>query len=152
MMQVFPDAGVLGQIVKIAVISPWAFIGFESISHRTEEFAFPHRKIFRVMVAALIATGLLYALVTLLSVTAYPDRYGSWLEYIRDRGNLSGIEAVPAFYAAHHYLGEGGVWILMAALMALILTSLIGNTTCLSRLFYAQSLDGILPPQDLRAQ
>ena len=140
-----PDAGVLGQIVKIAVISPWAFIGFESISHRTEEFAFPHRKIFRVMVAALIATGLLYALVTLLSVTAYPDRYGSWLEYIRDRGNLSGIEAVPAFYAAHHYLGEGGVWILMASLMALILTSLIGNTTCLSRLFYAQSLDGILP-------
>ncbi len=140
-----PDTGVLGQIVKIAVISPWAFIGFESISHRTEEFTFPHRKIFRVMVAALIATGLLYALVTLLSVTAYPERYGSWLEYIRDRGNLSGIEAVPAFYAAHHYLGEGGVWILMAALMALILTSLIGNTTCLSRLFYAQSLDGILP-------
>ncbi|MBR2798674.1 MAG: amino acid permease [Clostridia bacterium] len=143
--QYIPDASALSQIVKIAVITPWAFIGFESISHRTEEFAFPHRKIFRVMVAALIATGLLYAFVTLLSVTAYPDRYGSWLEYIRDRGNLSGIEALPAFYAAHHYLGEGGVWLLMASLMALILTSLIGNTTCLSRLFYAQALDGILP-------
>lgn len=140
-----PDASALGQIVKIAVITPWAFIGFESISHRTEEFTFPHRKIFKVMVVALIATGLLYAFVTLLSVTAYPERYGSWLEYIRDRGNLSGIEAIPAFYAAHHYLGDGGVWLLMASLLALILTSLIGNTTCLSRLFYAQSLDGILP-------
>ncbi len=140
-----PDANALGQIVKIAVITPWAFIGFESISHRTEEFNFPHRRIFRVMVAAVAATAALYAFVTLLSVTAYPERYSSWLEYIRDRGNLSGIEAIPAFYAAHHYLGEGGVWILMASLMALILTSLIGNTTCLSRLFYAQSMDGILP-------
>ncbi len=140
-----PDESALGQIVKIAVITPWAFIGFESISHRAEEFSFPDRKIFRVMLAALIITGLLYAFVTLLSVTAYPARYGSWLEYIRDRGNLSGIEAIPAFYAAHHYLGDGGVWLLMASLMALILTSLIGNTTCLSRLFYAQGMDGILP-------
>lgn len=140
-----PDASAIGQIVKITVITPWAFIGFESISHRTEEFSFSRTKFFRVLAVATITTALLYIFVTLLSVTAYPDRYGSWLEYIRDRGNLSGLEALPGFYAAHHYLGDAGVWILMASLMALILTSLIGNTTCLSRIFYALSLDDILP-------
>ena len=140
-----PDANAISQIIKISVITPWAFIGFESISHRAEEFSFSRTKIFRVLVIATISTALLYIFVTLLSVTAYPERYGSWLEYIRDRGNLSGIEALPGFYAAHHYLGDAGVWILMASLMALILTSLIGNSTCLSRLLYAQSLDGIMP-------
>ena len=140
-----PDAGAIGQLMKIAAITPWAFIGFESISHRAEEFAFSQTKGFRVLAAAVLATALLYISVTLLSVSAYPDRYDSWLSYIRDRGNLTGIEALPGFYAAHHYLGDAGVWLLMASLLALILTSLIGNITCLSRLLYAQSLDGILP-------
>lgn len=76
-----PDASAIGQIVKITVITPWAFIGFESISHRTEEFSFSRTKFFRVLAVATITTALLYIFVTLLSVTAYPDRYGSWLEY-----------------------------------------------------------------------
>ena len=57
----------------------------------------------------------------LLSVMAYPPQYANWLEYIRDVGNLSGIEAIPAFYAAQHFLGDAGVWILMAALLCLLL-------------------------------
>ena len=142
-----PDASAIGQILKIAVITPWAFIGFESISHSSEEFTFERKKIFKIMVIAVVSTGLLYIFVTLLSVTAYPERYASWIEYIRDRGNLSGIEALPAFYAAYHYMGQAGVGILMAALLSLVITSLIGNTTALSRLFYTEAKDGIMPTQ-----
>ncbi len=140
-----PDSNVLEQVVKVAIMSPWAFIGFENISHLSEEFTFSRRKSFRILVISVITTTALYVFVTLLSVMAYPERYGSWLEYIQDRGNLSGIEALPAFYAANHYLGSAGVWMLMAALLALILTSLIGNITALSRLLYALGKDGILP-------
>ena len=139
------DSSALSQIIRIAVISPWAFIGFENISHAAEEYSFKRTKVFRVLVISVISATLLYVFVTLLSVTAYPERYGSWLEYIRDRGNLSGLEAFPAFYAANHYLGGVGVGILMASLMALVLTSLIGNSCALSRLFYAQAKDKILP-------
>ena len=135
----------LGQIVKIAVISPWAFIGFESISHSTEEFSFPQSRFFRVLAVSVAAATLLYVFVTMLSVTAYPPEYGSWLEYIRDLDHLSGTKALPAFYAAEYYLGGAGIWILMASLLALILTSLIGNITALSRLFYALGRDGVLP-------
>jgi len=142
-----PDASALSQIVKIVVISPWAFIGFESISHGTEEFAFEHRKIRRVLLIAVVSTLVLYVLVTLLSVTAYPSQYDSWLEYIRDldNPNLKGLEALPAFYAASQYLGGAGVTILMLSLLALVITSLIGNTTALSRLFYSMAKDEILP-------
>ncbi len=145
-----PDSSALSQIILIAVISPWAFIGFESVSHESAEFAFRRSRIFRVLVISLFSTLVLYVLVTLLSVTAYPPRYDSWLSYIADLGNLTGLEALPPFYAADHYLGSLGVGVLMAALLALIFTSLIGNLTALSRLLYALGVDGVLPRQIAR--
>ena len=140
-----PDSAAISQILRIAVISPWAFIGFENISHASEEFAFRRTRSFRVLVASVATATLLYLFVTLMSVTAYPDRYDSWLAYIRDTGSLEGIEALPAFYAAQHYLGAPGVAILMIALLALVLTSLIGNTLALSRLFCTLGRDKVLP-------
>ena len=94
--------------------------------------------------ASLVVTTLLYAFVILLSTTAYPPEYNSWLEYIKDLGNLDGIKALPAFYVANHYLGNNGIVILMLALFSLIITSMIGNITALSRLFYAMSKDRLI--------
>ena len=142
-----PDSNAISQTVRIAVMSPWAFIGFESISHASEEFSFEREKARKIMIMAVISTTLLYVMVTLLSVTAYPSEYGSWLEYIRDLDHLDGIKALPAFYAANHYLGHAGVWLLMLSLLALVITSLIGNMTAVSRLIFAMSRDKILPPR-----
>lgn len=139
------DSSALGQILKIAVISPWAFIGFENVSHFTEEMDFEHKRIHRLMVVVVVSTLLLYVFVTLLSVTAYPDRYENWLAYIRDLDNLEGLEALPAFYAASRYLGGFGVTALTLSLLALVITSLIGNMAALSRLFYAMAKDKVLP-------
>ena len=140
-----PDSGAMSQVLLIACISPWAFIGFENISQQAEEFAFPARKAFRVMVAAIIAATLLYIFIMLMSTTAYPLRYNNWFEYLSDLGNLNGIEALPAFYAAYSYMGDAGVVLLMLALLALVLTSLFGNMVALSRLFHALAKDEILP-------
>ena len=140
-----PESSAVTQIIYIAVISPWAFVGFENISHSSEEFTFKRTGIFRLLVISVVITTALYVLVTILSMTAYPERYGSWLEYIRDRGNLDGLEALPAFYAANHYLGSTGVALLMAALLSLVITSLIGQTTAASRLFYAMGRDKMIP-------
>ena len=134
------------QIVRIAAISPWAFIGFENISHFAEEYSFPVKKVRGVLIWSVILTTLLYIFVSLLSVSAYPPEYDSWLAYIRDMGNLEGIKAVPAFYAARHYLGQAGVTLLMVALFGVILTSLIGNMLALSRLLYAAGREGEAPP------
>ena len=96
-------------------------------------------------------TTVVYILVTLLSVTAYPIEHASWLDYIRyisdpaNQDKLSGWEAVPAFYAVHHYLGDAGVTALLLALFGAIITSLIGNTMALSRLLYAADRTGSAP-------
>ena len=134
------------QIIRIAAISPWAFIGFENISHFSEEYDFPVRKVRGILISSVLVTTLLYLFVTLLSVSAYPPEYQSWLAYIRDMGNLEGIKAVPAFYAANYYLGQTGITVLMLSLFAVILTSLIGNLLALSRLLYAAGRGGEVHP------
>ena len=140
-----PEKSSLKQIVRIAFISPWAFIGFEGITHSVEEFNFKREKLYKILVISVLTATALYVFVTLLSITAYPAECASWLDYIRNLGNYSGIEGLPAFYAANHYLGGFGVAILMASLLSLVLTSLIANLRALSRLFYAAAKDDILP-------
>lgn len=139
-----PDKSSLRQIIRIACISPWAFIGFENISHSSEEFTFPRTKVFRIMAAAVAVAAVLYIFVLLMSVSAYPPQYGSWFEYINDLDSLSGIEGLPAFYAASRYMGTAGITLLVTALFGLIATSLIGNTIALSRLLYSLAKDSII--------
>ncbi len=140
-----PDKNALQQVMRIAFISPWAFIGFETISHSAEEYKFEHGNMFRILVTAVTVTTALYVFVILLSVTAYPENCSGWLDYISRLDEFEGIAGLPAFYAANHYLGSAGVNILMVSLMALVLTSLIGMLRAVSRLCFAVAQDGILP-------
>ena len=140
-----PDTKAISQIARVAVISPWAFIGFENISHFAEEYTFKVTKFRKILYISVFMSTLVYILVTLLSVTAYPPEYSNWIEYISDMGNLTGFKAVPAFYAINYYLGNTGVAILMAALLGAIVTSLIGNTMALSRLMFAAGRNGSAP-------
>ena len=140
-----PDKSVFEQVLRIAFISPWAFIGFETVSHSAAEYKFKHSNMFRILVISVAVTTALYIFVILLSVTAYPEDCSGWLDYITHLDRYDGIAGLPAFYAANHYLGQTGVNILMASLLSLVLTSLIGMLRALSRLCYAVALDGILP-------
>ena len=142
-----PDTDALRQVIRIGFLSPWAFIGFENVSHGAEEYRFKHSSIFRILFASLIVTTALYLFIILMSVSAYPEGCSSWLDYISRLNEFDGIAGLPAFYAANHYLGATGVYILMASLLSLVFTSLIGMLIALSRLCYAVAQDGILPEQ-----
>ena len=98
----------------------------------------------------MVSTLLLYVFVTLASVAVYPPQYDSWLSYIRDLDHLSGLEALPAFYAAHTCLGSFGVAALTLSLLSLVITSLIGNMSALSRLVFSLARDGVLPERFAR--
>ena len=140
-----PDKSALQQVLRIAFISPWAFIGFESVSHSAAEYRFKHSNMFRVLVISLVVTTALYVFIFLMSVSVYPEGCTGWLDYIRRLDEFEGIAGLPAFYAAHYYLGNTGVYILMASLLSLVLTSLIDMLRTVSRLCYAVAQDGILP-------
>ena len=139
-----PDKSSAEQILRIAIISPWAFIGFENVSHAVGDFGFSAKKSFSILRAVVLVATALYIFVILLSISAYPASYSSWIEYIKDLPNLSGIEALPPFFASRHYLGNTGVAILFVALFALIMSSFFGNVLVLGRIISTAAANGIL--------
>ena len=132
------------QIMAVFAMSPWAFVGFESISHSTGSFAFKTSKTFKILLASLITSTIVYILLCQISVMAHPDAYASWYDYIANNQE-AGIMGVPPFFVAQYYLGQAGVVLFGIALMAILITSIIGNIFALSNLIQRMAEDGIFP-------
>ena len=133
------------QVLGILAMIPWAFVGFEAVSHSSAEFAFPAKKIWRVLAASVLASAAMYAMLALLPVLAHPDGFGTWADYIGGKDGLEGLAAMPTLAAAQSVLGRGGVVLLGTAMFAGIFTGIVAATVAMSRLLYALSADGLFP-------
>ncbi|MCR4818464.1 MAG: amino acid permease [Fretibacterium sp.] len=133
------------QILQVATLVPWAFVGFESVSHSTGEFRFSPRKSFAVMASAVVTAGLAYVLLTWLAASAQPEGHSNWLSHIEFLRRMDGVEKFPVFFAIKAAMGRAGIVILAVMLMAAVVTGILGNYIAASRLLYALAGDGILP-------
>ena len=133
------------QIIRVVSMTPWAFIGFESISHSSKNFKFAHKNVFKVFLISLAAATLIYILMCQLCISTFPDQYANWHEYLSSSESLSGLDAIPAFYVIHRYIGVPGLVLFGIALFAIIATSLIGNIYGLSGLISTMARNEVLP-------
>jgi len=125
------------QISKIVALAPWAFMGFEIISHAAGEINFSPQKSFKIMSSAIIAAAIFYSATTILAVSAVPEQFLNWQKYIDNLHKLEGIEALPTFHAANYFFGEGGILLLGLIVLATLSTSMFGYFFVTSRLTYA---------------
>ena len=135
----------ISQILGIVVLAPWAFVGFESISHSAEEFKFSEKKALPIMGIAIITGASAYIMLSEIAASLRPAGFETWADYIGNLDSLDGLKGIPTFYAANTALGRAGIYILGITLFAAIATGLIGNYIAGSRLMYAMSKKGILP-------
>lgn len=133
------------QIVGVVGMMPWAYIGFESISHQSKDFKFRHRNVFRIFLISVTVTALVYILICQLSISVFPSEYANWYEYLTSSTSLNGLDGIPAFYVINRYLGNFGLVMFVVALLAIILTSIIGNMLALSNLLHSMAVDGVFP-------
>lgn len=133
------------QVLTIAVLAPWAFIGFESISHSSREFRFSSKKLLPIIIGALFAGALTYIMLILCASMSVPDGFKNWGEYIASLARLDGVQEIPTFHAAQDAMGVPGLVILGVAAFCGIMTGLIGNLIALSRLIYRLSSDKLFP-------
>ena len=136
----------ISQIFLVMSFAPWAFIGFESISHSAEEFSFSTKKTYAVMAAALISGFLAYGLLAVMAVTVMPEEYDRWPSYLAELGKLEGIKGLPTLFATNKALGDTGILLFAVAAFAGIVTGMIGNFIGASRLLYSLGKNNILPP------
>ena len=140
-----PENRPFTEVFSIVALAPWAYVGFESISHSTQEFHFSVRKSGRVLLWAVAAAAFAYAALALLAVTMLPEGFSSWDAYIARLDDLDGIAGLPTFYAANASLGVLGLTLLGLAALGGIVTGLVGNYIAASRLIYAMSEDRLIP-------
>ena len=133
------------QVLNIVALSPWAFVGFESVSQSTASFRFPLKRSLLVMGCALFTGALCYLLLTLLAVSRLPEGFSGWQAYLSALSQLKGLQGLPTFHAVNAVLGGRGLALLGCAAVAAIVTGLIGNYIAASRLLFSMAEDDILP-------
>ena len=133
-----------GQIMSVLAMSPWAFIGFESISHSTGSLSFKTKRVIWVLLISLIFSAVVYILLCQISVMAHPENYTDWHDYVSNN-HEDGIMGIPPFFVANYYLGTAGVIIFGIALFTIIATSIIGNIYAVSNLVQRMAEDEIFP-------
>ena len=139
-----PGHSALGGTFTIFALAPWAFVGFESISHSTAEAKFPMKRAFGIMAVALVTAAVAYIALGVMAASAQPEGVSGWTEYVANMGGFSGTASQTAFFAAGKAMGRVGSALLGVAALCAILTGLVGNYIALSRLLQTLSEDGML--------
>ena len=131
----------LNQVLGVLMISPWLFVGIESISCMSAEFRFPVRRSFWIMVAAIAASVAAYVMATLIPVLASHGEGAGWSAAVLQVGDAN----TRAFDMVKGVLGGAGPAVLGLTLMGALFTNLLGNTVVASRLLAAMADDGAMP-------
>lgn len=137
-----PDGGrPMAQILKIVSLSPWFFVGFESICHLSKEFRFPLKRTFAVMIASLVASVFAYSFLALLPALLPAAGGSNWVEGL---SNL-GTRLLPTQESGCIALGRVGVPLFVVTVFGAVFTNLVGNMLVASRLVASMSESGALP-------
>lgn len=140
-----PGHNPAAEVFNIVALAPWAFVGFESVSHSAEEFNFSAKKSFSILLLAVVTGVIAYTVLSQLAVSVLPAGYSHWDTYIADIGKLNGLNGLPTFHAVHQLMGDTGLMILFFTILAAVITGLVGNSIAASRLIYSMARDNLLP-------
>ena len=140
-----PGKSRTASVFTIIAMAPWAFVGFESISHSAEEFRFPLKKALPIMALALLVGAAIYAVLAVIAATTLPEGFEDWPAYISALGTLDVRQGAPVFYAVRSAMGPVGTPLLVATVLGGVITGLVGNTVAAGRLVCTMAQDGMMP-------
>ncbi|MBQ7586101.1 MAG: amino acid permease [Desulfovibrionaceae bacterium] len=145
-----PQKNLAFQIFNILALSPWAFVGFESVSQVTEEISCKPKKLFSLMALGLLTASLVYALFILIACMPI-DNAMDWATYAQKLITRDPLDpplemvGFPVLQVVSKNLGSTGVFILGLAILGAVGTGIIGFFLALSRLTCRVAEEKILP-------
>lgn len=132
-------------VSTIVLLAPWAFAGFDASAFETPHFRFSPKKSLSVLLISIFCGGLVYIALSVVTVSALPQGFSDWGEYLSNLGALSGIESVPSFFAAKSSLGTFGVIAVSVSALAAIFTGIIGSYRASARMLTTMAKERIVP-------
>ncbi len=129
-------------ILSIVAISPFLFVGFDTVPQASEEFNFSPDKSKKIMIFAIIWGGILYSMVTFAVSTAMP-----YPDMLAKMGNLknTGKTAWATGEVCRMAYGNLGAVILACAVLGAVCTGINGFYVATTRLLLSMARGHILP-------
>lgn len=140
-----PSKGIISGITSVVVVSPWAFVGFDTVPQASEELNFSTKKTISIIVLSILFSAMIYIMLTLTTSSIIPSNYTNWIDYINESNKLEGLISLPTFNAAYILLGNFGLITVGLAALAAALTGVNGFYMASSRLLYSMSLKNVIP-------
>lgn len=129
-------------VLSIFALSPFLFVGFDTVPQASEEFAFAPGRCRNIMVVSIFVGMMLYAMVMLGVALAMP--YPELLQKM-DEMRAAGGHAWATGYVANIAFGKFGSIVLACAVFGAVCTGINGFFVAASRLLLAMSRGRILP-------
>jgi signal transduction histidine kinase len=133
------------QVFSMMMLAPWMFFGFEAITHTREHATYSNKKLLLIMIASVVAGGIIYVALAAMAVMAIPPEFSSWTTYIAQKNTLEGIKALPVFNSVYSTFGQEGLFILVLSIISAISTSLLGLFRIIGMILQYMSEYQILP-------
>ena len=133
------------QILNIAILAPWMFVGFETVSHEPFNRGSNRRKVFVCAMAAIITGAMVYLMLTLIGASGAPSGFVSWQDYVAGLGQMRGLSGMPVLFNVHRALGETGIRLVGLAGLCALSTSVLGFYQASARVLVTMADDGLLP-------
>ncbi|MFK2825121.1 APC family permease [Bacillus sp. B190/17] len=129
-----PGIAPITGIIAILAVAPWAFVGFDNIPQAAEEFNFPAKKAFSLIIYSILVAIFLYAFMVIATAAG-----GSWQQLVAGKPIWGTGDVVS------QSLGTIGVVCLAISVCMGIFTGLNGFYVSASRLMFAMGRAQILP-------
>ncbi|MBQ8947050.1 MAG: amino acid permease [Lachnospiraceae bacterium] len=133
------------QILNIAILAPWLFVGFETIAHSIPETRVTVGRSFRMGGLAILTGMMVYLMLTLTASSGAPAQYDGWMAYIQDIGIYKGVEGIPVFYNAGRAMGRWGIMLVGIAALSALSSSVLGFHRASSRILMIMAQGKLLP-------
>lgn len=141
-----PNVSHAAGFIAVFALTPWAYVGFDSLCSVSQEINFSKKRLGRIMVISVLCGTIAYVANILTAVLGVPATYGSWPNYLDALKDRPGFKSYPVLMAAKGALGSTGTAIFLISCFSAVLTGLIGFFTSVSRLLFHMAQDEALPP------
>ena len=134
------------QILSVAVLGPWMFVGFETVYHEAGTLKFPVRQTVIGTGLSVAAGMLVYTFLSLIAASGLPAGCPSWTAYVADLGQYDGLDAVPVLFNIRRVFGTGGTVLAGIAVFCALSTGVLGFLQSAAGLLQLMARDQLLPP------
>ena len=133
------------QIMSIAVMAPWIFVGFEAVSHVDVTGKIKLNRVFIAAGCAIIVATMVCIMLTLIINSCPPDGFRNWEDYMIMSGSVHCFAEIPVYYSVHSIMGDEGIGLLFIAMFCTLFSSVLGLMLAASLTIRTMADDQLTP-------